>query len=123
MSRSVDVFIDADEPVEQVRHVLVDALGGQFEPSEDGNPFLAIGSRTVAYVGPHDFADAAVAPVSRYAHWVEVRDLDRDHVRQLRLARRVFDAAAAVGRWRILLIDDMQHLVASHEPTHYVHAS
>lgn len=123
MSRSVDVFIDADQPAQQVRRVLAGALGGRFQPSEDGTPYLPVGTRTVIYAGPHDFTDAAVAPVSQYAHWIEVRDLDRDHARQLRFARRVFDAAVAVGCWRVVLIDDMQHLVASYQPTHYARAS
>lgn len=122
VSRSVDVFIDANESAEQIRRVLAGALGGQFRPSDDGNPYLPVGARTVIYAGPHEFTDAAGAPVSQYAHWIEVRDLDRDHARQLRLARRVFDAAVAVGRWRVVLIDDMQHLVASYQPTHYAQA-
>lgn len=67
VSRAVDVFIDANEPAEQIRRVLAGALGGQFRPSDDGNPYLPVAARTVIYAGPHEFTDAAVAPVSQYA--------------------------------------------------------
>jgi hypothetical protein len=125
MSRTSHVFAGPDEPARAVREALEAALGGSFTyPIEEGeDPYLTHG-RADIYVGPHDYEDDMVpsgdgswVPLhSQYPHNIEIRDIDRDIERQQALARQVFEALRALGRWRLVYIDDMQRLVDSYEP-------
>lgn len=49
-----------------------------------------------------------------YPLLVTIRDRDRDQERQEYAAKDLFDALAATGRYRLMLTQDLQRLVALH---------
>ena|ERR1700733_14845004 len=115
MSADDDVFIAGDQPAAEVQQAIAAALGAEFTPSADSEPVpaLGIGPTHVFFHDEHDFDDDRDLRFSQYHYWVSVHDTQRDEARQLALARRVFDAAAAAG-WSTLLTHDLQVLVAHH---------
>jgi hypothetical protein len=125
MARTVDLLVGTDEPLSAVTAVIEQALGGTFtDPGTDDAPAHLAYDRTDIYAGPHHFDDGDLqapdgTPLdlhSRYPHWVEVRDLDRDPDRQLATARRLYEALKAVGKWKLVLADDMQKVIDTYEP-------
>jgi len=125
MARTVDLLVGTDEPLSAVTTVIERALGGIFtDPGTDDAPAHLSYDRTDIYAGPHHFDDGDLqapdgTPLdlhSRYPHWVEVRDLDRDPDRQLATARQLYEAMKATGKWKLVLADDMQKVIDTYEP-------
>jgi hypothetical protein len=125
VSSSTLIFAGPDEPVAAVRDVIESVLGGRFTfPVEMGEDPYLVHERADVYVGPHDheddeiaFPDGAWVPLGTgYPHRIEVRDLDRDTDRQQALARQIFEALRADGRWQLVYIDDMQAILGSYQP-------
>jgi hypothetical protein len=125
VSLSTLIFAGPDEPPSAVRDVIESVLGGRFTfPAEKGEDPYLVYERADVYVGPHDHEDDEIAfPDGRwvrlrtvYPHRVEVRDIDRDTKRQQALARRIFDALRADGRWQLVYVDDMQAVLDSYQP-------
>lgn len=123
MSRQTHIFIGTDQPVDAVMAILESALGRTFIHENGSDPYIRLDPVAV-YVGPHEFdddditfADGSPIPLhSQYPHWIEVRDTERDLQRQEAVARQVFEALKAAGNWRLVLIDDMQHVTDSYDP-------
>jgi hypothetical protein len=125
MARTTDLFVGTSEPASAVISALEDAFGASVTRLSDEDPYLSLGPVTV-YVGSHHQDDDEIKgpdgswqwlPLrSQYPHRVEVRDLDHDADRQLAVAREVFDALKAAGRWKLVLVDDMQQLLDSYDP-------
>ncbi|MER7702051.1 hypothetical protein ABTX81_03995 [Kitasatospora sp. NPDC097605] len=61
----------------------------------------------------HAFEEDAGIPFERYDAYLDVKDSDGDLVRQEATARRVYDALAATGRYRLALTHDLQRLIAA----------
>jgi hypothetical protein len=122
MSRQTHVFVGTGQP-EAVMAVLENALDCKFIHEEGSDPYIRLGSVAI-YIGPHEFDDDDIAfndgsPIplhSQYPCWIEVRDTEKDLQRQEAVARQVFDVLKAAGRWPLVLIDDMQHLIDSYDP-------
>jgi hypothetical protein len=110
-----DVFIAAEDPAPAVQGVIAAAFGGSFQLSLDSEPVPALtaGTTQVFFHASHPFEDDVDLPVSRYRYWVSVQDSARDEIRQLVIARRVFDAIKASG-WPVLLSYGLQGSQASH---------
>jgi hypothetical protein len=123
VSRNTDIFVSADEPLEEVMSVVEQALGRRFIHEEGSAPYIRIDPDSV-YLGRHEFGDDDItwpdgSPVplqSLYQHWIEVRDTEGDQQRQEELAKKIFEALRAHGQWKAVLIDDMQRIVDSYDP-------
>lgn len=122
MSTVDAVFVGTDEPIEEVARDLGHALHGSFERGPDGD-LLLVRDRTALNLDTHDFVDDRDMPFSQYPYWLEVRDFDRDDERQSKTAGKAFDAARRIGRWRLMLVHDLQHRVGSYEPSRHARAS
>jgi hypothetical protein len=125
MARTTDLFVGTSEPVSEVITALERAFGSSFTFSPDEDPYLPLGSVTLYVGGHHQDDDEIKGPDgawqwlplhSAYPHRVELRDLDHDASRQMSAARQVFDALKAAGRWKLVLVDDMQQLLDSYDP-------
>lgn len=125
MARTVDLLVGTDEPLNAVTAVIERALGGTFtDRGAYSEPAHLAYDRTDIYAGPHHFDDGDLqapdgAPLeihSRYPYWMEVRDVDRDQDRQLATARQIYDALKTIGRWKLVLADDMQKVIDTYEP-------
>jgi hypothetical protein len=76
------------------------------------------------YLSGHDFDDddvdapdgTPVALRTGYPHLVDVRDTERNMLRQREVAARIFSAIRADGRLNAVHVDDMQHVVEITEP-------
>jgi hypothetical protein len=108
-----DVFVSGEAPAEVVRAVIEMALGAAFGPSEEPEPVPALiaGATKVFFHDDHPFEDDTGFAVSRYRYWISVRDSARDEVRQLAVARKVFDAVKAAG-WPAMLSYGLQGHIA-----------
>ena len=125
MARTTDLFVGTSEPPGAVISALEDSFGASVTRLPDEDPYLSLGPVAV-YVGSHHQDDDDIKgpdgsrlwlPLrSQYPLRVEVRDLDHDADRQLASAREVFDALKAAGRWKLVLVDDMQQLLDSYDP-------
>ena len=63
----------------------------------------------MTYDGGRDIPLATGFPI-----WFEVRDLDKDYVRQNSTAVQIFEAAKSAG-WRAVATDDLQTILAVQE--------
>ena len=126
MARNTDLFVGTSEPTSAVISVLEHAFGIPFTHSKGEDPYLPLGEVTVYIGGHHQDDDEIKGPDgtwewlplhSEYPIRVEIRDLDHNEERQLSTARRVYDVLKAAGRWRLALVDDMQQLLDTHEPS------
>ena len=125
MARTVDLLVGTEEPLSAVIAIIEHALGETFTgPGAHGEPAHLAHDRADIYAGPHHFDDGDLqapdgTPLglhSQYPHWVEVRDLDRDQDRQLATARQLYEALKAIGKWKLVLADDMQKVIDTYEP-------
>ncbi|MFE9422528.1 hypothetical protein ACFYNO_06145 [Kitasatospora sp. NPDC006697] len=60
----------------------------------------------------HDFEADHGIQLERYQSVLVIRDLDRDLERQQLLAERIFDGLAEVGRYELVLMFDIQEVIA-----------
>jgi hypothetical protein len=68
MSRTVDLFVDSDQPLEQVAAQLSELTGYQFVPSPDHCRFLVQDGPVIAYLAEHDFLDDDDLPLSEFRY-------------------------------------------------------
>ena len=120
MSRRTYVFVSpGDEPAESVIAVIEDVTGRSFIREPGTGSYLA--DPLAVYVGSHDFDDGDIdfpdgTPVplrSRYPTLVEVRDTKHDQSRQEAAAARIYAALTADRSRKVVLVDDMQHVLQS----------
>lgn len=123
MSWRTHIFASADAPIEDIRSLIEQALGGTFTTSTYDEPYLASGRTDIYATTGHEYEDddltwpdgTWVPLQSDYPHWIEVRNLDKDLDQQHTTARHIFDALKKAGRWRLLHVDNMK-LLDSHDP-------
>jgi hypothetical protein len=124
VSRRTYVFASAaePEPIAAILSAIEQVMGRPFDREPGRDPALRAGPLAV-YVGGHDFDDGDIdfpdgTPVplrSGYPSLVDIRDTERDQGRQEAAAARIFTALTADGTRKAVVIDDMQHILASSE--------
>lgn len=82
------------------------------EASEDVDYASKVGSAAVDIVLRHDFDDEPEMPMSEYPIHLAVRDYERDLDRQETAARTIFDLLCSRGKYSVMLVFDLQRLVA-----------
>jgi hypothetical protein len=68
MSRTVDLFIDSDQPLERVASQLAELTGHPFVASPDRTRFVMIAGAVTAYLSLHDFLDDDDLPLSEFRY-------------------------------------------------------
>ena len=121
VSRRTYVFVSpGGGSAEAVTDVIENVMGRPFTREPGTDPCLRADPLAV-YVGGHDFDDGDIdfpdgTPVplrSGYPTLVDVRDTEKDQGRQEAAAARIYAALTADGSRQAVLVDDMQHVLAS----------
>jgi hypothetical protein len=68
MSRTVDLFIDSDQPLERVASHLAELTGHPFVASPDRARFVMTEGTVTAYLSLHDFLDDEDLPLSEFRY-------------------------------------------------------
>ena len=68
MSRTIDLFIDSDQPLEQVAAQLSDLTGHPLVASPDRSRFVFQDGPVTAYLAEHDFLDDDDLPLSEFRY-------------------------------------------------------
>jgi hypothetical protein len=66
MSRTVDLFLDSDQPLGRVAEQLSELLGTQLKPAPDQAQFVMLDGEVTAYLSEHDFLDDDDLPLSEF---------------------------------------------------------
>jgi hypothetical protein len=80
--------------------------------SEDVDYASEVDFAAVDIVLRHDFDDEPDIPMSEYPIYLAVRDYERDLDRQETTARTIFDSLCSRGKYSVMLVFDLQRLVA-----------
>ena len=72
MSRTIDIFIDSDQPLEHVATQLGELTGRQLVASPDRSRFLWQDGTVTAYLAEHDFVDDDDLPLSEFRYVLSV---------------------------------------------------
>jgi|GEM_PF-1843307 len=108
MSRTVDLFVDSDRPLEAVAGQLGDLVGSPLAPLPDGSRFVLRDGPVTAYLSEHDFLDDNDLPLSefRYVLSARARGGDIEQSPEALFLRRVNSLwREATGTASLLVID------------------
>ncbi|HEU5427575.1 MAG TPA: hypothetical protein VFU74_11915 [Actinocrinis sp.] len=118
MSAYHQIFVRTAEPPETLLADLAELCNEPFKRIDDGPVDYASHTAT-AFIDVelhHDFDADRDMPFNEYPWLITLRDRERDQDRQQHAARQVFDALAATGRYRLMLVHDLQRLLATYPP-------
>jgi hypothetical protein len=92
-------------------------LGTNFveQPSEYAT-YLSSSSDLALDLGTHDFENDRDMLFEEYPYVITVRKIGRNADFQAAAARRVFDTLKAIGRYRLLLVSDLQSKLDEFDP-------
>lgn len=68
MSRTVDLFVDSDQALEQVAAVIGDLAGHRLVKVPDGSRFIFDDGHVTAQLSEHDFVDDEDLPLSEFRY-------------------------------------------------------
>jgi hypothetical protein len=109
MSRSVDLFVSSDEPIEALADLIAERSGLSLSVRPDGEGFdLADGDLT-AVLHRHAFADDDGLPLSRYPYAISIETQAGGHLGaspEVSLLRRLATRLDGVA---VLLVLDLQY--------------
>lgn len=111
MSRTVDLFIDSDQPLAQLAAFLGDLIGRQFVATPDGARYVLRDGSVTAYLTEHDFLDEDELPLSefRYVLSVVVRATGEiEESEETACLRRINTQLRAVDSCPSLLVIDLE---------------
>jgi hypothetical protein len=97
-------------------------LGGTFVQDGDGTLVLVMRGGAVAVnLNRHMITDDPeddddFPSFEAHPYWFRVRDLDKNHGRQMEIARDIFFAVVDEARWRVFVSDDLQMVEAAYTP-------
>jgi hypothetical protein len=118
MPRTVDLFLDSDQPLDQVAEHLDELARLKFCASPDGSFFVARDGGVVVHLREHDFVDDDELPLSefRYVLSAAIRSpREPDDSEELKLLRRVNSELQRAGALPSLLVIDLER---PDEPVH-----
>ncbi|MEU6354011.1 hypothetical protein ABZ896_32555 [Streptomyces sp. NPDC047072] len=115
MSEYHYVFLHPGDSRRQLVEDVGAACGVELKPSADEfvDHSANLGHAAVELEFTHDYEDDHGIPFERYDALLTVRDFDSDLERQAATALRIFERLAAVDRYDLILIRDLQELLAS----------
>lgn len=118
MSAYHEIFIHTAEPLDVLLADLATASGAELRP-RDGTPVdysVGLEHAAVELELQHDFEEDFGIPFERYERVVTIRDFDRDKDREEALARRLYASLTSTGRYRLVLVYNLQRLLAASPP-------
>jgi hypothetical protein len=119
MSAHDYVFLEPIRPMTESELVadLNARLGTNFveQPSEYAK-YLSSSSGLALDLGTHDFENDRDMLFEEYPYVITVRKIGRNAEFQTAAARRAFDALKAAGRYRLLLVSDLQSKLDEFDP-------
>jgi hypothetical protein len=108
VSRTVDLFLDSDQPLGRVAEQLSELTGNQLVASPDNTHFVMVAGAMTAYLAEHDFLDDDNLPLSefRYVLSAPVRSAgDIEHspeVASMRLVNTLLQQSAGFASLLVL---------------------
>ena len=122
MSWVSSVFVSTNQ-IEPVIDLLEGSFQGAFTHQDGGDPYIDLGRATVS-LGSHEVTDGTliredgtVLPLAgTYPLRVEIRSTDRQLAIQRLAAYTTYDTLKAVNLWKLVHVEDREHVVESHEP-------
>jgi hypothetical protein len=112
MSRSVDLFIDADVPLDELAGALGRHAGSSLIPEADQNRWILQEGDSRATLAEHPYADDGDLPFSHYRFALSARvsnDVRPHDTPEAALLRRVARQIQQGSTWPVLLVHDLQY--------------
>jgi hypothetical protein len=118
MSEYHYVFIRPGFPRERLVHDVASACDAELKPvnAEFIDYAANLGYAAVELEFSHEYEEDHGMPFERYDSLFSVRDFDSNLERQEATARRIFGRLAALDRYDLILVRDLQELLASSGP-------
>ena len=115
MSEYYYIFIRPGFPRERLVHDIASACEAELKPvnSEFIDYAANLGHAAVELELTHEYEEDHGMPFGRYDSLFTVRDFDSNLERQEATARRLFGRLAALDRYDLILVRDLQELLAS----------
>ena len=111
MARTVDLFIDSDQPIEQVAYRLGELAGRVPRPAPPGTAYLLGDGEVAARLAEHDFVDDEGLPLSEFRYVVScaVRGPGEvDESAELAFPRALNRRLRQESPWPSLLVVDLE---------------
>jgi hypothetical protein len=112
MSRSVDLFIDADLPLDEVADGVGRQVGSPLLVEPDGRGWRLSAGEVHAVLSEHRYRDDGDLPLSRYRFALSARlpnDVRPHDTAEANLLRRVAQLIQRGPGWPVLLVHDLQY--------------
>ena len=111
MPRTVDLFLDSDQPLDRVAEQLGELSGARFVASPDQAHFVAHEGDVVAYLTDHDFLDDDDLPLSEFRYVLSAsvaKGTSIEDSPELSFLRRVNAGLRQSGAFASLLVIDLE---------------
>jgi hypothetical protein len=111
MPRTVDLFLDSDQPLDRVAEQLEELSKARFVASPDQAYFVAHDGDVVAYLTGHDFLDDDDLPLSEFRYVLSAsvpHGTSIEDSREMSFLRRVNAAVGQSGAFACLLVIDLE---------------
>ncbi len=111
MSRSVDLFLDSDQPLDRFASHLAQVTGRPFVPSPEGARCCVRDRGVTAYLSEHDFLDEEDLPLSQFRYVLSAPASgtgDLDATPEAAWLREVNSAFRQAGGSASLLVLDLE---------------
>jgi hypothetical protein len=112
MSRSVDLFIDADLSLDEVADGVGRQAGSPLSVEPDGRSWRLTNGEVQAVLSEHNYRDDAGLPLSRYRFALSARvpnDVRPHDTLEATVLRRVAQQIHRGPGWSVLLVHDLQY--------------
>ncbi|MEV2212959.1 hypothetical protein AB0H86_16150 [Streptomyces sp. NPDC050997] len=118
MSEYHYIFLRPGIPREQVVRDIATACGAEVRPVDTQFIDCAanLGHAAVEVEFTHEYEDDHGMAFEQYDSLFTVRDFDSNLERQEATARQIFENLSALGRYDLILVRDLQELLASSGP-------
>ena len=113
MARTVDLFIDSDQPIEQLAYRLGELAGTVPRPAPLGASYLLGDGEVAARLAEHDFLDDEGLPLSEFRYVVSCavrRPGELDESAELAFLRALNRRLRQESLWPSLLVVDLERL-------------
>jgi hypothetical protein len=111
MPRTVDLFLDSDQPLDWLAEQLGELSSARFVPSPDQAYFVAHDGDVVAYLTDHDFVDDDDLPLSEFRYVLSASVTQGTSIEdssELSFLRRVNAGLRQSGAFPSLLVIDLE---------------
>jgi hypothetical protein len=111
MPRTVDLFLDSDQPLDRLAEQLGELGSARFVPSPDQAYFVARDGDVVAYLTDHDFVDDDDLPLSEFRYVLSASVTQATSIEdspELSFLRRVNAGLRQSGAFASLLVIDLE---------------